>query len=165
MKRVVRIAGLATVVGAMALAVVVSVNAQRGPMGGGPPGGRPQGMPNFGGGLESSWAAISFEIQASDEALVKIRKLYKDEYDAVELLRQKMGDMEPEGRRSAMEQIQESHTALLEDAKAHLTAEQAAALDKWHQDQMNRRPQWSGRGGGDRPEGGRPEGDRQQRRR
>ncbi len=128
----------------MAVAAVISVNAQRGPMGaGGVPGG---GMMLGGSDLESSWAAISFDLGASDEAMIAIRKLYQDEWRAVAQLREQMSDMDTDGRRAAMSRAQESHAALLEEAKAHLTAEQALKLDEWRQQQTSRRQQWQRRG-------------------
>ena len=144
MKRVVRFAGIGALVGGMALAAVISVNAQRGPMGGGRPDRGPGPAPMVFGvsGLESSWAVLSFDLDASDEVLAEIRKLYQDEWDAVAQLRERMSDLDVDGRREAMSQMQESHAALIEEAKQFLTSEQAKRLDEWHQAQASRRQQW-----------------------
>ncbi len=157
MRRVARFAGVGAVVGGMALAAVISVNAQRGPMGGGgaPGGVMALGMMLDGSNVESSWAVISFDVGASDEAVIAIRKLYQNEWDAVAQLRNQMSVMDMDGRREAMSHAQESHAALLVEAKAHLTTEQALKLDEWRQEQANRRQQWqrralTGGGGGGR---------------
>ncbi|HGJ64713.1 TPA: hypothetical protein ENS27_04905 [bacterium] len=118
------------------------------PMEGGPPGGAPNMMGGFREQmaitqalpLDSSWTFLSFEVELSDEALVKARKLYQDAWNQrKEKITDKMEELrgDPDamsGLRTEAEKIWSNLKAKLNEI---LTPEQSEKLATWEKENKN----------------------------
>lgn len=151
-----------------AMALWHSPEAQMPPMGeGGGPGGPPgeggmmgnfraqmaitQALP-----LDSSWVVLSFDMDLSDEALVKARMLYQDAWNQrKEKILDKMeaarGDSE--AMKALSSDAEKIWSTLRTKLNEILTPEQIEKFDKWEKESKNqqRMPQGGNRQGGNRP--------------
>jgi Spy/CpxP family protein refolding chaperone len=99
--------------------------------------------------LESSWAYISFELDVTNEALPKVRKLYQESWDSRKELIKKIDDAR--GDREAMQSLRGEAEKIKSDLEKKLedvlTPEQAKKLKDWEeemrqqlQERASRRP-------------------------
>jgi len=117
--------------------------------GGGAPGGRPGGFDMKSmimNSLESSWAYISFEMELDDAMMPKVRKVFKEQWDAQKKMAEEMGDSAGGGdpmqamqeMNSEVDKLKEKRNGKLKDI---LSTEEMEKFTKWEkaQSQTQRR--------------------------
>jgi len=132
-----------------------------------PPGGPPGGGPNMMGAfreqmavtqalpLDSSWVALSFDMDISDEILIKARNIYKEAWDQrKEKITDKMEELggDPDAMDGLKSEAEKIWSNLRTKLNEILTPEQLEKMDKWEKDQKNQQGMMPGgtRGGGNR---------------
>jgi Spy/CpxP family protein refolding chaperone len=143
-KRRITMGGLLGLTAVLAGLISTAV-AQPGP--GGRPGGRAAlGAPQAMMFLERTWAAVAFEIKASQEQLVQLYPAYQEAWEARKKAQQEAREKQDRTLlRNALQQIQTDLQAKLKEV---LTPEQSDQLQQWLQEQAQllgpragRRPQ------------------------
>jgi hypothetical protein len=116
---------------ALLIAGVAAIVAQPGPGAG--PGGR-RGARGFGGAmglmmyLERAWAAVHFELEATDEQIAELKPIFQSAYDSRKAAIEKaQADQDRQALMTALQQVQTDIDAALQDT---LTEEQLA---EWEQ--------------------------------
>ena len=124
---------------------------------GGPGGGGGMGAPPAGFmimqilPLESTWSHICFEINISDDALIKARKAFQDTWTkrkAIQDKSQSIGD-DADARRAMRTDLEKLKSELDTKLKGILTSQQFEALAKWEKENQRRfqmRPQGAPQG-------------------
>ncbi len=100
--------------------------------------------------LESMWAQISFEIDATDDALIKARKAFQDTWTKRKAMMEKAqsaGD-DADARRAMRTDLEKLKSELDTKLKGILTSKQIEELTKWEKENQRRFQMRQGTGGG-----------------